>query len=357
MAEQEENRPEKATPHKLQEARKKGQVAKSQDINAAVMLLAFTLFSLATASDLGQTLAERMRYLLSTATSYSLNRQNIIPWATSTLEPVFIAGSPVLLALMLAAIASNVMQTGFIFSTHPITPDFNRMNPAEGFKKFVKPRILFELLKSLVKLGLVGILLYVGFRNMVLLTPSLVLIDPNLVSSTIMRAFAITALILCVVYGVVAVLDLGFARWEFAGRMRMSRRELKDEHKKREGDPEVRSKRRQTQQELRKRSGSLSKVKDADIVLVNPTHLAVALRYRPQTMLAPEIVAMGAGSLAARIRSLATRHSVPVIRRKEVARALFYGSRVGQPVREEFFEPLAPVFRWLMTQPGSKVQL
>lgn len=354
---QDQDKTEKATPFKLQEAKRKGQVGKSTDLTSVFILIAFTVVFLMTAAGIGEALRDGFRAVIPMSPDLSLTLQNAGALVQAVIEPVLLSISPILLALAVMAILGSVLQTGFVFSSHPIKPDFTRLNPAKGFKKFFNLRILFELGKVIVKMGLIAGTLWAGFAFM---TPRLVhmtVMEPTRIPSEMMRLGAITAFVLIVIFVVTSLLDLAFNKYDFAKQMRMSRRELKDEHKRREGDPEVKSKRKQNQQELRKRAGSASKTKDSDLVLVNPTHVSVALQYRPGKMLAPQVLAMGAGGMAGRIREIARRHGIPVVRRPALARRLFRASSLDRPVPEEFYEDLAPLFRWLMEQPQSRVKM
>lgn len=355
MSEQDQDKTEKATPYKLQEARKRGQVSKSQDVASVFMLLTFTVMFVATAGSITSALVDTFRSVIPTAANVRLNAQNMLPWMTEALEPVLIAMSPLLIALIVAAVLGTLLQAGFVFSSHPITPDFTRLNPAQGIKKFFNLRVLFELFKVSLKLALVGTFLYTGATYFLPDILQLSRLLPAALPGRVMYLLAVTAFILVGIFAVIALLDLGFSKYEYAKRLRMSRRELKDEHKRREGDPEIKSKRKQTQQEMRKRASAVTRVPEADVVLVNPTHLAVALQYRPARMRAPEIRALGSGRVAEAIRRKARRHGIPVIRNQALARALYRTAKLDQPVPEECFESLAPVYRWLMTLPDCKV--
>lgn len=354
MHDQDQDKTEKASPYKLQEARKRGQVSKSTDIGSVVMLVTFTVVFLATARNMALAIEQTFLVLFAAPATLTFNERNLLPWLADVTEPLAIAMSPLLIALVLAALFGTLIQTGFVFSSHPLKPDFNRLNPAQGMKKFFNLRILFELFKVCLKLALVGIALYSGSRFLLPEIQQLMLLLPAALPERISALFAKSMFTLVIIFVAVALLDLLFSRFEFARQMRMSRRELKDEHKRRDGDPEIKSKRRQMQQEMRKRATAVKRVAEADVVLVNPTHLAVALRYRPQAMRAPEVRAMGMGRIAEAMRREARRHNVPIVRNRLLARALYRQCRIDQPVPDDCFDALAPVYRWLMSQPGCK---
>jgi flagellar biosynthetic protein FlhB len=145
----------------------------------------------------------------------------------------------------------------------------------------------------------------------------------------------------------VALLDFGYVRWDFAKRMMMSRREMREEHKRREGDPKVRARIRELQREMRKRSGALKRVPDADVLITNPQHIAVALRYRPEELPAPRLIAKGAGDLAARMKLLARRHGVPVVENRPLARRLFLRGGLDAAIAQEEYPQVARVLAWV----------
>lgn len=353
--EQEQNKTEKATPFKLEEAHRRGQVSKSADVNSVALLLVFTLIFAATSTGIAVGFIEMFHSVIPVAGSLSMNHRNLMPLLMTIAEPLLVAISPILIALIVTSALANIMQTGFVFSSHPIKPDFTRLNPAQGLKKFFNVRILFELLKVILKLGMVAALLYFGAGYILPQLLQLTAINPSLIPQRMLALVTMAGLILVAIFTVTALMDLLFSRYEFAKKMRMSRRELKDEHKRREGDPDIKSKRKQMQQEMRKRAAAVQRVNEADVVLVNPTHFAVALQYRPQTMRAPEVRALGAGALAMAIRKEARASGVPIIRNPALARLLYRGCRLDNPVPEAHFDALAPIYRWLMTLPGTRV--
>lgn len=176
----------------------------------------------------------------------------------------------------------------------------------------------------------------------------LMLAPVNLVSSMWQAMFIKIGIYFIMLSIPFVLLDILFTRWEFMKNMMMSRKEVKDDHKKREGDPEVKQKQKQIQKELLQKSAALSQVKDSDIVIVNPTHIAIALKYDKHTMIAPVVMASGKGELAMKIRLQARKYSVPMIQNKSLARKLYKETRINKPVPAHCFDDLAPVFRWLL---------
>lgn len=347
MALEEQDKSEQATPYKLAEARRRGQVSKSPEVTALVLLAGFTVILLATGNGLANAFARRSRWLLLHAGDVQLNRLNILDWVSHATAPIWFALSPLLIALLVLAVLINVVQTGPVLSSEPLKPDFTRLNPVNGLKRLFSIRIAFEIFKTLCKLGVTALALYICARYYLDRIRTIATLDPIHTAPVVLHLLATVVFTLLALFALVAALDVFFTRFEYGKKMRMSRRELKDEHKRREGDPEIRSRRRRLQQEYLKRTRATRRVKDADVIIVNPTHYAVALKYEPLTMPAPRVLALGAGHLAARIRQLARHHAVPVVRNPRLARALFKQCTLDGFIPESSYTEVAPLYRWL----------
>ena len=255
--------------------------------------------------------------------------------------------APFLAVIVLAAIVGNVFQTGPILSVEPLSADLDRLNPVNGLKKVLSMRTLFDAARACFKLVcLTGVAYYAlldlapQFYNLSGL-PALGYLH-LLVADMASLSFKMAALLV-----VIALLDLLFTQREFAKKMRMSKRELKDEHKQRDGDPRIKARMRELQREARKRSQGLRNAQTADVVLTNPTHVAVALRYVHGEMESPQVVAKGAGHLAAGIRKIAARHNIPVVRSPGLARKLFQELDVDQHVPPQMFAEVARIIVWV----------
>lgn len=348
-----QDKSEEATPYKLEEARRKGQVARSQELLSFVMLLVFLLAFSATAKLLTDVLASHGHWWLGNAGAMGGDWGHLMAQGSHSLRQIAYALSPLVGGLVLTAILTNLIFSGPVFSGAPLKPDFKKLNPITGLKRMFSRRMLIELLRVLVKGGLFGLVLYYVVQGIVadLLGVSSHQSIPALAAALLMKVgFAVL-----MVMAAAALFDIWHSRKEFARLMRMSRRELKDEYKRREGDPETQAKRKSIQQELLSKAAALGKVRDADVVIVNPSHYAVALQYRPSSMRAPVVLAKGRGLLALRIRHLARHHSVPVLRRPPLARSLFALVGLDAPIPDALQDDVASVYRWIIALPGNKV--
>ncbi|MEO0575466.1 MAG: EscU/YscU/HrcU family type III secretion system export apparatus switch protein [Pseudomonadota bacterium] len=350
MAQQEHDKTEQATPQKLREARKKGQVSKSQEINSLLITAGFfvgLLLFWPSVSAEGLALVRRViRLGIRTDASPERAQQMFESIAVQSFTVVL----PLLLVIVVMALLANILQTRFVFSTHPLKPDFTRLNPAQGFKKLFSRKALFDLFKSLLRLILLLVLVLVVGRAILLWLSSGATLGLQSPGDFLVGLLIQSMLLLLLVMSPIVFLDWIFTRYYFAHQMKMSRREVREELKRYEGAPEIRSKRKELQNALRQKSGSLRLVKDADVIITNPVHVAVALRYVRGESVAPVIVAAGGGELAAKIKKLGRKYRKPILRRPPLARALSDHGEVGRSIPVAYYAGVADVYRWLYQQ-------
>ncbi|HRO63602.1 EscU/YscU/HrcU family type III secretion system export apparatus switch protein [Thermomonas sp.] len=354
MAAEDQDKTEQPTQYRLEEARRRGEVAKSSDAVGTAMLIVFAATFALTGAWVAHALASAIRDTLLFAGGKPAPGAGLFTWMGVTWSPVWRALSPLALALVVTAAVANIAQTGPVFTSHPIKPDFNRMNPAQTLKRLFSVRTLWELGKMVLKLGLLTVLAYAMYRQLTGLAGGIASASPQRLPRLAMTAFAWTSIYVLLILAALAAVDLLVVRREYMRKMRMSRRDLRDEHKRRDGDPEIKSKQKRLIRELLKKARSVPRVAEADFVLTNPTHYAVALQYRPATMRAPIVLAKGAGFMSKRIRSVAQRHGVPILRRPALTRALYRECELDAPVPEARYEELAPVYRWLFARRGGE---
>lgn len=336
---------QKATPFKLKEAREKGQVSKSIEITSLLMFICFVATLLMVGKGIWIGLSELMASLLVTSAQINVTTQSIPEFGMSIAMSIVKLFAPLLTAVVLGAVLFNLVQTGPILSSHPIKPDWKRLNPVQGFKKIFSKKTLFDLFKALLKVGSIYFA-WMAFGqywlNKIVLsygmsTQSFVNHWADLAFDTILLLFGLLLPL--------ALLDFAFARWDFAKKMMMSTQDIKDEHKKREGDPQVKQKQKQIQKELLKKAASLKSVKDADVIITNPEHIAVALKYVPQSMLAPTILAMGEDKNAEKIRKIARANNVPIVRNIPLAREIYRSSVIDGFIPESSYDGVAKIFK------------
>ncbi len=346
---------QEATPFKLAEARKKGQIGKSVEFPQFFGLLA--MFS-AMIILMGGSVAFVIHY-----TAWWIESSHVLA------KDVFVAGNfaatymtdlsflilPVLLAGSISVILATIVHIGPVFSFFPLKPDLNKLNPVKGLKKIFSRRTLVEFVRVILKICIFSLVAYLiwDYKGHLLMasnhaTLSSLFINFQNIFITLTFAFLL-------VFFFFSIFDLWFSKKEFARQMRMSTRDIKDENKRREGDPEIKAKRKKALRELLTRSASTKNVKDSDVIITNPTHIAIALKYRPSDMVLPSVVAKGQGRVAANIRSQAKKYGIPIIRKPLLARELMKSARIGDSIPEDKQISVANIYRWVVAMPNSKV--
>lgn len=342
--EQEQNRTEKATPYKLSEAKRRGQVAKSLDLNTAVVTCGMFALLAASGEEYLRQLCLLCAKLFSGAADLEISSASWSVIAASLAFDVIAVLWPIALVGMLLAILANLIQTGPILSADPLKPKFERLNPVAGFKRVFNKRMLFEALKSCLKLLFCGGLLYGFFITLWFSMSALGGSDVQQLVHWLQEHATALLMRLGLALLVIGLLDLAYARWSFGKQMMMSTREVKEEVKRREGDPLIRAKIRELQRENLKQARSMGRLPQADVLITNPEHLAIALCYRRDEMNAPQVLAKGADSWAAEMRAVAHRHGIPIFQNRSLARQLFRRAQLDAPIPPESFLEVAKVY-------------
>ena len=355
MAEEEKDQSEKTeepTEKKLEDARERGEVVQSQEIRSAAMFAAATILLV--------TIFPAAMSGVSSHLTIFLAKPHALPGADGGLGLLLyrtvaaVAGEMAIpiIVIVLIVLASILCQVGFMWSPKVLEPNLSKLNPIKGIKKVVSAKNFVEFLKSMLKFGSTLLVLYVVVTPEV---PRLVMIGGLEVPQILDHIFYMVrnlfmAMVLLVT--IIALLDYVYQRHEFMKKNRMARTEVKDEHKQTQGDPHVRAKIRQIRAE-RGRQRMIQAVPEADVVITNPTHFAVALKYDMDTMAAPELVAKGVNLIAFNIRSIAEESNVPIVENPPLARALYAGVEIGQALPEEHYKAVAEIIGYIYRAKGK----
>jgi flagellar biosynthesis protein FlhB len=350
MAEQEQNRTEKATPFKLAEARKQGQVAKSMDFNSFAMVFALLFVLIVLGGSVAMKVASLSSWLLQQSGSLKLEAPGDAVWFADLLKAFLGVVVPFAAVGIVFAILANLVQTGPIFTFVPLKPKFERINPIAGFKRIFNKKMLFEALKTLIKFSFFVWIAWAFFRALWPTLPAAASPDGGVVVAYLSEHGFSLLFRMGLAMLLIAALDFAFVRWTFGKQMMMSRREMKEEVKRREGDPLVRAKIRELQRENLKQARSIGRVPEADVLITNPEHLAIALRYVRDEMDAPHVIAKGADAWAAEMRAMARRHGIPVLERRSLARQLFRCGQLDRAIPPETFVDVARVYADMATE-------
>jgi flagellar biosynthetic protein FlhB len=343
---------EKPTGKKLEKAREKGQVPKSPEVSSAFIILCVTTVLLAAGPWIFRSLMELMQGVFQNLGTLNLQGDSVRTFLGEIFIRFLIIMAPIMISVVVVGIAANVVQVGFLFTMEPLTPKLSKFNPITGMKKFVSLRSLTELVKSVLKILYIGTIAWLVLRGELDSLPSLI----HMSVGQIIGFIGVTCLKVMFYVGlammVLAVIDFTYQRWQHNKDLMMTKQEVKDEHKQSEGDPKVKSRIRQVQREMAARR-MMAAVPDADVVITNPTHLAIAIKYDSKEMFAPQIVAKGAGLVAERIRAIAGENDVPVVENKPLARALFKDTDVDDFVPAELFRAVAEVLAYVYRLKGN----
>ncbi len=343
---------EPATPRRREDARKKGQVFKSTDLNSAIVLLAG---SGAIFASLPFAFNEIKKLLVIFFTDYALRDMNHEYAYYLLLESIVyfakITG-PVLIAAFIGALLISYMQVGFVFTTEPLTPKFNRINPIEGFKRIFSKRALVELIKSLLKVTITGYIVYTVLSKYFYVFPRM--LDMELMSCIMMFGEIVFEIALKVglVFVIVGVLDFIYQWYEYEVSLRMSKYEVKQEYKQNEGDPLIKSRQKHIQREMAMKR-MMAEVPKADVVITNPTHFAIALRYKADSMSAPQVIAKGQDHIALRIKEIAKDNKIVVVENPALARTLYAICEIGTVIPEDLYQAVAEVLAFVYQQKNS----
>ena len=343
---------EDPTPKKLEESRKKGQVALSREVNNWVMLMAGTLIIAVFSGPMFASLGGVMRTFI--------EQSHLLPGAPggigsvlsgALLQVMFILALPIIILIM-AAFLGPFLQVGPLFAPEAIKPDLSKISIFKGVQRLFSMRSLMEFAKGLFKIGAIGlvglIILYPyfdKFEHMIDMSMGAVLIELRFLIVKLMVGVLIALMI-------IAVADLVYQHYEYNKKMRMSRQEIKDEYKQSEGDPQVRAKLRQLRME-KSRQRMMQAVPEADVVITNPTHYSIALKYDPDEMPAPIVVAKGLDEMALRIREVAKENDITLYENKPLARILYDTVEVDETIPIEHFKAVAEIISYVFKLKGK----
>ena len=347
---------EEPTAKKRADARKKGQVGKSQELNTAfVLLIAFFVIKM-----LWEHIYSEI-FMFATYT-YShpvmnLDTESILQLFLSVVLLLVKTVFPVMFSVLLIGLAINFYQVGLMFSTETIGLNFGKLNPINGFGRIFSKRSLVELVKSLFKIAIIGFFLFRCLKEEIPFMPYFIYYDLGTSLEEVSKILFAMAFQVIAVIMVLAVIDYAYQQWQTTQDLKMTKQEVKDEMKQSEGDPQIKGKIRQKQRQMAM-SRMMQEVPKADVIVTNPTHFAVALSYQ-KGMRAPKVVAKGQDLVAQKIKRLAKDNRVPIVENKPLARALYASAEVGDEVPENLYQAVAEVLAYVYrlkrkTPPNAK---
>lgn len=337
---------EAASPRRLEKAREDGDVARSRELVTLVMLAAGIGGIWLISGSLGATFNGALRHGLQFDRHSAFDTSHMLTQTGEMVLEALISFAPFLGMMVLAALVGPVILGGWLFSTKAIAPNFGKLNPLAGIGRMFSTQSLAELVKALAKSLLVGFVAWWVISGHVGDMVSLMAEPAHRALPHAVRMVVVDCAVIAATLVIVAMIDVPWQLWSHAKKLRMSREDVRQEHKESEGDPHVKANIRRMQQQAAKRR-MMSEVPKADIVVTNPTHFAVALKYRDGDMRAPRVVAKGSDLVAQRIRELAKEHNVAVLEAPPLTRALFKHTRLGDEIPAGLYTAVAEVLAWV----------
>lgn len=343
-----------ATERRRRKAREEGQVVKSQDLTSASLLLA----ALASLWLLGGPAAQQLAILLADALSTPRLRlqetNDAANWLLSSAGRLAIASVPMLLAMFTAGVLANVSQTGLVFSTKKLVPKLSHISPLSGAKRMLSLQGFARLAFGLFKVAVIAAVAYFSLKRDQHTILNLAALSVPQIASVLFHCLMRTCVWIGAALLALAILEYLFQRWKYEQDLMMTDQELRDELKETEGDPQVAARRRMVQRQLMMQRAE-TEVPKADVVVSNPTELAIAIQYDPLTMPAPIVLAKGAGPLAQKIRRLALENGIPVVERKPLAQVLYKTVDVGDVIPADQYQAVAEVLRYVYQLQGKEI--
>lgn len=347
MAADDDEKTEEPTPRKLEQAREKGDIVYTPEVGSALSLIALTGIVAFMAGPIASQMAHAFIGFLSMPDQYSTQPgalEHILGQIGLKLLAIF---GMTCLALAAAGVASRYIQDKGTFTGERLQPKLEKLNPIEGFKRVFGKQAFASFLKSLAKLGVVGSVMLWALWPKDSTLENLSLLDANALLPYVQDRVVAMLIALTSASALIAVADYVFTRQSYMKRQRMSPREIKEEHRQQDGDPMIKAKLRQIRMQ-RSRQRMMQNVPQASVIITNPTHYAVALKYDPITTPAPICLAMGVDAVALRIREVAQEHDIPIVEDPPLARALFATAELDQPIPKEHYEAVAKVIGFVM---------
>ena len=349
-ADQSQEKTEQPTGKKLSDARNKGNVAQSKEVPSVLILAGGMGVLFFGGSWMFDQLVSTMRGIYQRAGTLVMVPTSVHTLFWEIFLTCIVILIPLLLVVIVAGVAGNVAQFGFLITGEKLSPNFAKMNPIKGIKKLFSLRSLVELVKSVIKLTIIGGIATVVIHRYLDDIPGLMQLSVGEILAFIGSVSFQLALYTCMVLFLMAVLDFAYNKWQHTQDLKMTKQEVKDEFKQREGDPAVKARIRSVQREMARRR-MMEAVPEATVVITNPTHLAIAIKYE-EGMQAPTVVAKGAGFVAQKIKTIAAENGVPVVENKPLARSIFASADIGDFIPVDLYRAVAEILAYVYRLKG-----
>ncbi len=336
---------EEPTSKKIEDARKDGNVPKSQDTSSFVTLLVAISAFLAMLGYM-QKHIQKLYYYTQSFIGTELTKNSVLEITIILFREVVLIVVPLAVVVAIAGILASVLQFGFIFTTKPLTPDFAKLNPIKGIKNLLSVKKMIESVKVVLKVAVVMFFAYYFLVEFTKELPSVIYLSIFKQLTWLFQKAIVLGAVMLIIFLLLALFDLFFVRYNYTKDLRMSKQEIKDEYKQMEGDPQVKARIRKIQMEMTKKR-MMQEIPNADVVITNPTHYAVAVRYDKEKEIAPKIIAKGIDHLALRIKEIAREYGVQIVENPPLARELYKRCEIDDYIPESLYKAVAEVLAFV----------
>ncbi len=346
---------EQPTDRRRTQARRQGNIARSVDMTAATVLLAAAGGLYFIGPTCGEAFVQLLRGTLQSDPLLTLDRRTAVALIWSIAITTAEAVVPLMLLVMFGSFLASVAQVGFLWSPEALQPKWERLNPLSGMQRLFSLQSAMRLIGSFIKIAAVAVVAYSYLLNHQSEFQALAQQDLPTLIMTAGRSYCELGFSLAITLVGLAILDYGYQWWQHERDLRMSKQELREEMKDMDGNPQMRARRKEAHKKLAE-ARDVSQVPTADAVIVNPVHIAIAIKYDSETMPAPIVVAKGKGEIAERIREIAAEHNIPIIERTALARSMYKLVKVGQPIPPDMYEVFVEILAYVYRLTGKKVR-
>jgi flagellar biosynthetic protein FlhB len=348
MAENTENsdKTEEPTQRRIDDFRNKGEVASSKELASVILVTAVILTLILSSAYMYETLSNFLEWIYKFEREKIFEQKNILLLSTKSFIAILEMIAPILLVSLCVSYLSHVMQVGFIFSTQPLNWKFDKLNPINGAKRLFSKKAIFDLFKSIAKFGIALSIAYLVMAPLWTHLIGFLGADLEITLSYSIDIFLRLCFGILLGFFVLAVIDFSWEKYNYKQKLRMTKKELKDEMKQQDGNPEIKQKIRSIQRDAA-RKRMIQEVRAADVIVTNPTHLSIAIKYDDQQMHAPKVVAKGGDHLALKIREIANEHNVPIVENIALARALYGTVELDEYVPRNLYKAVAQILAYV----------
>ncbi len=355
MADSSGEKTEKATPKRKRDERKKGNVFSSSDFSAAMFIIFLFLVMKMFSKSMYQNLGDNMLSMINMVGEYhELSKETLHMLVRKSLTTFLLVTGPIFIVAVVVPVIFTGIQTKFIFSKEALKPKFSRLSPLQGIKKIFALRSIVELVKNLLKLAIIAGIIYTNIKGNLVEIVNLFDVDIKVAVVYLCSAIFSTVMTIAIVFVFLGIADIGYQWWEHEKNMKMTKQEVKEEYKQMEGDPQIKGKIKQKQREISQRR-MMEEVPEADVIIRNPTHYAVAIKYDIDEYNAPIVVAKGKDLIALKIIEIAKEHDVVMTENKPLARALYAETDIGQEIPYEFYSEVAEILAFVYDLKNKKL--